>query len=143
MTLLWPSAMKASISSTVRGTHVSSSIPLAVTAMSSSIRTCYREDAVIKVFQLEMRSTSGSDGSGNKRSILVWVVDRTEADHKASSTISPRHRSSTELCRTTSPSGCRLLPPAPAPQRLPSPAVALQVTQVVPLLLRMPQGQAE
>ena len=34
------SAMKASISSTVRGTHVSSSTPSAVTAMSSSMRTC-------------------------------------------------------------------------------------------------------
>lgn len=37
------SAMKASISSTVRGTQVSSSIPSCVTAMSSSIRTCTRD----------------------------------------------------------------------------------------------------
>ena len=35
-----PSSISASISSTVRGTQVSSSIPVSVTAMSSSIRTC-------------------------------------------------------------------------------------------------------
>lgn len=50
LVLPWASAMKASISSTVRGTHVSSSIPLAVTAMSSSIRTCYREHTVTGIF---------------------------------------------------------------------------------------------
>lgn len=37
------SAMKASISSTVRGTQVSSSTPSAVTAMSSSMRTCTQQ----------------------------------------------------------------------------------------------------
>lgn len=75
--LLWPSAMKASISSIVRGTHVSSSIPLAVTAMSSSIRTCYREHVVTKVFQLGMRSTSGSDSSKSTRRVSVCGVDAT------------------------------------------------------------------
>lgn len=66
LALLWPSAMKASISSTVRGTHVSSSIPLAVTAMSSSIRTCHREDTVTKV---GVRSASGTDSGGSTRDI--------------------------------------------------------------------------
>lgn len=77
LALLWPSAMKASISSTVRGTHVSSSIPLAVTAMSSSIRTCHREDTVTKVFQLGMRSASGSDSGGSTRDISVCGGDVT------------------------------------------------------------------
>lgn len=57
--------MKASISSTVRGTQVSSSIPVAVTAMSSSIRTC-TEHTVTKAFQTGMRSTSGSSSSSSE-----------------------------------------------------------------------------
>lgn len=84
LVLPWPSAMKASISSTVRGTHVSNSIPLAVTAMSSSIRTCHREHAVTnEVFQLETRSTLGSDGRGSTRCVSSWVADK-RAEHRAS-----------------------------------------------------------
>lgn len=56
------SAMKASISSTVRGTQVRTSIPSAVTAMFSSIRTCtqqwhffYKDSGIVIVDSLRHR----------------------------------------------------------------------------------------
>lgn len=69
------SAMKASISSTVRGTQVSSSIPSAVTAMSSSMRTCAQEQCFNGVVQTGCVRTAssgreelkGANGTGGKK----------------------------------------------------------------------------
>lgn len=73
------SAMKASISSTVRGTQVSSSMPSAVTAMSSSMRTCAQEQCFNGVVQTGCVHTAssgreelkGANGTGGKKTGFV------------------------------------------------------------------------
>lgn len=136
--------MKASISSTVRGTHVSSSIPLAVTAMSSSIRTCHREHVVTRDSQPGMRSTSGGGGSGSARQVSVCGADATpgraahgEHRHRGScGAQSPGLRAPATLPGHTSPTVTR-------GRAAPREVVAPQGTQVVPLPRRVQQGRAE
>lgn len=143
LALLWPSAMKASISSTVRGTQVSSSIPVAVTAMSSSIRTCYREHAVTKVFQLGMRSRSGTSesprevsGCGrNSRQSNTGIVHHHQ--HPWHGVSNPPWASTPAILLDHTSSTV-------TPSRAATPEMmALQVTQVVPLLCWVHQEQAE
>lgn len=62
--------MKTSISSTVRGTQVRSSIPSAVTAMSSSMRTCTQEWYFSHVTQTGCFIQK--EGAGKRNNVWMW-----------------------------------------------------------------------
>lgn len=79
--------MKSSISSTVRGTHVSSSIPVAVTVMSSSIRTCTGNT------WLPRHSRWGWEARQAATAARAQGAGETQADH---------HTANMELLVTTS-----------------------------------------